>query len=244
MKRLDQILLDRGFYTTRSRANDAIKRGCVSINGQKITKAGQKCTADAQITIADEANKYVSRAALKLIKGLEVTGFNPAGKTAIDIGASTGGFSQVLLEHDVAHIFAVDVGHDQLVDPIKNHPKVTAIEGLNIKDFNESHLEGKIVDFLVCDVSFISLTKALPQILPLASSGAKGIFLIKPQFEVGKENLNKNGIVKTPELAHLWADKIYQWLNDQTNWQATDLAPSPIAGSDGNLEFLLGGKKA
>jgi 23S rRNA (cytidine1920-2'-O)/16S rRNA (cytidine1409-2'-O)-methyltransferase len=241
--RLDQRLVELGYYQTRARASDAISRGAVSINGNMAKKAGQKVGNDADINVDDPASTYVSRAALKLKAGLEYYGFDVADKTAIDIGASTGGFTQVLLEQDAKHVIAVDVGHNQLHASLVNHPSITQYDGLNARELGIEYLTGHQIDIVVSDVSFISLKLALPPALSLAKSGAVAILLIKPQFEAGKDAIGKGGLLKDPTLAEKIAEDLRLWLDAQPNWSALDIIPSPILGGDGNREFLIGGVK-
>ena len=242
--RLDQLLVARGDYQTRARAQDAISRGTVSVDGVKAKKAGQQVDEAAKIEISDPASAYVSRAALKLKKGLEHFAFNTEGKTALDVGASTGGFTQVLLENGARHVIALDVGHDQLHPSLVNDKRVDQIDGLNARDLSEEHLFGHKIDMVVSDVSFISLKLALPPALNLAASGAQTILLVKPQFEAGRDAIGKGGILKDPSMGPKIADDLLNWLDGQPNWSALDAIQSPITGSDGNIEYLIGGIKA
>ena len=241
--RLDQHLVDTGHFPSRARARDAILRGTVSANGNLVSKPAQKVSADTAIKIEDPAARYVSRAALKLLEGLQAFGIDPSGRTCLDIGASTGGFTQVLLEKGAARVHAIDVGHDQLHASVRQDPKVIATDGLNARDLTRADLNQDAPDLLVSDVSFISLKLALPPALDLAAPGAEGIFLVKPQFEAGRENIGKGGIV-APEVAEETASSLRRWLDAFPDWQAGDLIPSPIKGGDGNAEWLLYGKKA
>ena len=176
--RLVELLVARGLYATRSRARDAIERGAVTVDGTVVAKPGHAVLPSSDIGIDDPAARYVSRAALKLIAGLDHFGLDPAGSEALDIGASTGGFTQVLLERGAAHVTAIDVGHGQLDPDLRADLRVTVIEGLNARDLSLADLGGKAPDFLVCDVSFISLTLALPPALSLSAPGAKAVFLV------------------------------------------------------------------
>jgi 23S rRNA (cytidine1920-2'-O)/16S rRNA (cytidine1409-2'-O)-methyltransferase len=241
--RLDELLVLRGLYATRSRARDAVERGAISVDGAVVAKPGQAVPLSSVIAADDPAASYVSRAALKLLAGLDHFGLDPEGSEALDIGASTGGFTQVLLERGAAHVTAFDVGHGQLDESLRNHPRVATIEGLNARDLTSSHLDGKLPDFLVCDVSFISLTLALPPALALAAPGTRAIFLVKPQFEAGREAIGKGGILKEPAEGPRIAEKLRVWLDAQPGWRALGVCDSPVAGGDGNREFLLGGVK-
>ena len=241
--RLDELLVARGEFASRSRARDAIERGAVRVDGVIAGKAGQAVLTNAVIEIDDPARHYVSRAALKLIAGLDHFGLDPSGSLALDIGASTGGFTQVLLERGAVHVIALDVGHGQLDAALATDPRVTLLEGLNARDLTLAHLSGKRPDFLVCDVSFISLKLALPPALELAAPGARAVFLVKPQFEAGKEAIGKGGLLRNPSLGQRVAEELLGWLDAFPGWRALGLCPSPIEGGDGNREFLLAGSK-
>ena len=241
--RLDEWLVDKGYYATRARARDAIKRGCVSLGGERSVKPARTVTADLTVTVNDPASRYVSRAALKLVHALDTTGLSPKGRLAVDIGASTGGFCQVLLEAGAEHVWGIDVGHDQLDESLQRDERLTPIEGLNARDLKLEHLGGNRPQFITCDVSFISLKLALPQALELAADEAIGIFLVKPQFEVGKEALGKGGIVREEGLAENAARGVRDWLDARKDWRVTHLLPSPVSGGDGNLEYLMAAEK-
>lgn len=242
-ERLDQLLVARGLAESRARARDAILRGAVAVGGKPVAKPGQLVAADAEIAVDDPAAGYVSRAALKLVAGLDRFSFDVAGLIALDVGASTGGFTQVLLERGAARVHAIDVGHDQLHPKVAADPRVRRKDGLNARALTLADLEGDRPQAVVCDVSFISLTLALPPALDLAAPGALGLFLVKPQFEAGREALGKGGIV-APDVAEETALRISGWLDTCPGWTVLGLAPSPIAGGDGNREWLLGARKA
>ncbi|MGS4885173.1 TlyA family RNA methyltransferase [Roseibium sp. MB-4] len=242
-QRLDQHLVDTGHFPSRARARDAILRGTVSVNGAVCGKPAQKVAADVVIAVEDPAAAYVSRAALKLIEGLRAFDVSAVDKICLDIGASTGGFTQVLLQNGATKVHAIDVGHDQLHDSLRSDPRVLAQDGLNARELTLEHLTGDQPEFLVSDVSFISLKLALPPALNLAAPGADGIFLVKPQFEAGKDNIGKGGLVD-PEIAEATAKQLQNWLGTVSGWTAGDLIPSPVKGGDGNAEWLLYGKKA
>lgn len=241
-ERLDLLLVDRGLYASRSRARDAILRGTVTVNGRVAAKPGEIVCRDDRIEIADPAAGYVSRAALKLLSALDFFSMLPKGLTALDIGASTGGFTQVLLERGADRVIALDVGHGQLDAALAADPRVTSIEGLNARDLTFADLGFVAPEMIVCDVSFISLTLALPAALALAAPGAKGVFLVKPQFEAGREAVGKGGIVDSATGEQV-AGSLRRWLDSQPGWRAIGLVASPIEGGDGNREFLLAGEK-
>jgi len=242
-QRLDELLVGRGLFASRSRARDAIERGTVTVDGIVARKPGQPVAPDCLIAIDDPAQAYVSRAALKLIAGLDRFGLDPSGSEALDIGASTGGFTQVLLKRGAANVTAIDVGHGQMHPDIAGDRRVTVIEGLNARDLTAADLGGRVPAFLVCDVSFISLKLALPHALELAGEGAKAILLVKPQFEAGREAIGKGGLLKDPGDAGRVAANLHDWLAGVPGWRVLGLHPSPIEGGDGNREFLLAAMK-
>lgn len=241
--RLDQLLVERGLFASRSRARDAILRGTVRVDGSVAAKPGAPAASDAAIEIDDPARTYVSRAALKLIAGLDHFGFDVSGRTALDVGASTGGFTQVLLERGAKHVVAVDVGHGQIDAGLRADPRVTVLEGVNARDLDESHLGGRRIDVVVSDVSFISLKLALPKALALAAPESLVVLLVKPQFEVGRDAIGKSGLLRDPGDGERVAGELQAWLGREPGWRALGIVPSPIEGGDGNREFLLAGVK-
>jgi 23S rRNA (cytidine1920-2'-O)/16S rRNA (cytidine1409-2'-O)-methyltransferase len=241
--RLDELLVLRGEFATRSRARDAIERGAVLVDGHVAGKPGHSVSTGASIEIDDPARRYVSRAALKLIAGLDHFRFDPTGSCALDIGASTGGFTQVLLERGAAHVTAIDVGHGQFAPVLADDPRVSLIEGLNARELTAAGLAGQAPGFIVCDVSFISLKLALPPALELAASGARAVLLVKPQFEAGRAAIGKGGLLRDPEAGAGIAGELRSWLDTMPGWRALGFCASPIEGGDGNHEFLLAGVK-
>ena len=230
--RLDEELVRRGLYASRARARDAILRGTVFINGVKASKPAQGASEADDIATDDAAQHYVSRAALKLTFALDEFDLDVKGALALDLGSSTGGFTQVLLERGASHVTAVDVGHGQMVPELANNPRVALLEGLNARELSAAHLSHH-VDLIVCDVSFISLTLALPPALELAAAGAHLVALIKPQFEVGKDG-NPHDEAQQQEVC----SRIAAFVQEQ-GWQVLGVKPSPIKGGDGTQEFLL-----
>jgi 23S rRNA (cytidine1920-2'-O)/16S rRNA (cytidine1409-2'-O)-methyltransferase len=227
---------------TRARARDAILRGHVAVNGERVTKVASSVPAGAAITLDDPAAGYVSRSAVKLISGLDRFGYAVNGVTALDIGASTGGFTQVLLGRGAVKVFAVDVGHGQLDPGLAADPRVVNREGVNARYLSKDDI-GEPVDAIVADVSFISLKLVLPPALQLAAPQAWGIFLVKPQFELGREALSKGGIVRDPRMAERAAADIATWLESEMGWRVSGVILSPIAGGDGNREMLVGAQR-
>lgn len=241
--RLDQLLVSRGLFDSRSRARDAIARGTVTVDGRTVTKAGAGVGENAEIAIDDPAQAYVSRAALKLAAALDRFGLDPEGRNCLDIGASTGGFTEVLLARGAAHVIAVDVGHGQLHPRIGGDPRVTSLEGLNARELSADHLAGRTIGCVVSDVSFISLKLALPPALSLAASGAVCVLLVKPQFEAGRTAIGKGGLLKDPSAGPEIAAELERWLTAEMGWESLGVIPAPIAGGDGNQEYLLSGRK-
>ncbi|TCD13445.1 TlyA family RNA methyltransferase [Oricola cellulosilytica] len=241
--RLDHLLVERGLAASRSRARDAILRGTVTVDGQLIAKPGQIVSGTSQVALNDPAQPYVSRAALKLKAALEHFGISVEGRIGLDVGASTGGFTQVLLERGAKHVDAIDVGRDQLAPMLRADPRVTSTEGLNARDLDADHLNGIAPEIVTSDLSFISLKLALPPVLNLAAPGADAILLVKPQFEVGRERVGKGGLVSKADGEACAAD-LAAWLSGIPGWRVIGTCPSPIAGGDGNGEYLLAGHKA
>lgn len=240
--RLDELLVRRGLVASRSRGADAIRRGAVTVDGTLARKAGQPVAENVRIEIDDAAAGYVSRGALKLRHALETFSFDPSGLRCFDIGASTGGFTQVLLEHGARHVTCVDVGRDQLAERLRDDPRVTLLEGTDARKLTRA-LVPEPVTVLVADVSFISLTKALPVALELAAPGAWLVALIKPQFEVGPAHVGKGGVVRDEAARDAAVASVRDWLGGQRGWRLTGCIASPIKGGEGNVEFLLGAEK-
>ncbi len=240
-QRLDMALVSQGLAPTRARAQILIQDGIVQVDGEPARKPSQKVSDDALLTLSSDEKQWVGRGALKLIKALDHFNIDPERKVAADIGASTGGFCEVLLDRGVEKIYAVDVGHDQLHSSIKSDPRVINMEGINAKTLSTDVIPEPL-DLVVSDVSFISLEKALPAALSLCKSGAYLAALIKPQFEVGRENIAKGGIVKNPEAATAAANRIEAWVNSLEGWTSLGVTTSPIKGGDGNTEFLIGAR--
>lgn len=235
-RRLDLALEARGLSPSRARARDAVLRGTVRVNGIVARKPNQMVSDADAIALDDPAAGYVSRAALKLIAGLEAAQILVAGRVCLDVGASTGGFTQVLLERGARRVYAVDVGHDQLSERIRRDGKVVVLEGQNARDLTAAEIP-EPVDLLVCDVSFVSVTKVLAGPLALCRPGADAVVLVKPQFEVGRQRIGGGGIVSDPAaIAGAVAD-VTAFMAAQGFAHRLSVA-SPIAGGDGNRETV------
>ena len=242
-QRADMLLLARGLALSRERARDLIAAGGVLVDGVPIVKPSKLLATDCDVEIASIGNPWVSRAGLKLAGGLKAFPMvDVAGRYAIDIGASTGGFTDVLLAHNVGHVLAVDVGSRQLAEKIAINPRVTVMDATNARHLAANML-AKPVELIVCDASFISLKKLLPSAMNLAAEGAYIIALIKPQFEVGKGMVGKGGIVRDTKLHDAVLADIESWLITVMKWRHLGTASSPIDGTDGNREFLIAGRK-
>lgn len=239
-QRADLLLVARGVFESRAKARAAIEAGGVSANGRPVLKAAELVEADAEIA-AEPAHRWVGRGALKLAHALELWGLSPSGLTVLDIGASTGGFTEVCLEAGAARVFAVDVGRGQLHPRLSVDPKVVNLEATDARDLTAEVILSS-VDWIVSDVSFIGLAKALPAALALAGEGAVLICLVKPQFEAGPAGVGKGGVVKDATVRQAALDGVSTWL-EATGWAVQASADSPIVGGDGNHEYLLWAKK-
>jgi 23S rRNA (cytidine1920-2'-O)/16S rRNA (cytidine1409-2'-O)-methyltransferase len=240
--RLDNALVDRGLAPSRARARDAILRGCVTIDGAPAAKPSATVMPGARVEIDDPVANYVSRAALKLVSALDHFGYSAEGLAALDIGASTGGFTEVLLSRGARRVYGVDVGHGQLHRRLAADPRVVNLEGVNARDLKAVRI-GEPVAAITADVSFISLKLALPPALALATDDAWGIFLVKPQFEVGRHHIGKGGIVRDETAAQAAVDDIAAWLRTEAAWTVDGIIASPIEGGDGNREYLVGARR-
>jgi 23S rRNA (cytidine1920-2'-O)/16S rRNA (cytidine1409-2'-O)-methyltransferase len=238
-KRLDVLLVEKNLAPTRSRAADLIKLGAVSVDGVKAAKPGMLVTSEASVEVASGALPYVSRGAFKLEAALESFGFEAEGRVALDLGASTGGFTEVLLARRVAKVYAVDVGTGQLHAKLRGDARVVSLEGTDARAL-DSELIGEEIGAIVADVSFISLTKALPPALRLTGSDAWIIALVKPQFEAGRDAVGKGGIVRDPERRLEALASVRRFIASTPGWTVTHEMVSPILGKDGNEEFLIG----
>jgi len=235
--RLDLALEQRGLLPSRARARDAILRGTVTINGVTAVKQNQMVGRDDQLALSDPAANYVSRAALKLVAGLDAGRIEPDGKTCLDVGASTGGFTQVLMERGARRIYAVDVGHGQLHQRLKGSDRVVSMEGVNARDLTADMIPEPI-DLLVSDVSFVSVIKVLAAPLALCTPTADALILFKPQFEVGRRNVGKGGIVTDQAAIDTALADVIAFMAEH-GFAKDEAVTSPIAGGDGNVETVL-----
>ena len=241
-QRADLLLVARGLVPSRSRAQAEIAAGHVTSAGRVIEKAGELLSDDAPLALED-ACPYVSRGGLKLAHALDHFKIDVAGKTALDLGASTGGFCDVLLRRGAAKIYAVDVGHGQLHAKIKAAARVVSLEGTDARDLSAA-LIPEAPDIVTADLSFIALEKALAPALCLATHGATLIALIKPQFEAGRAAVGKGGIVRDEAARDAALAKVKDWVAAQAGWRIIGDTRSPIQGGDGNVEFLIAARKA
>lgn len=235
--RLDLLLVSNGLAPTRARARDLILRGEVMVDDRIATKAGELVGREAKLTVTAAAG--VSRGGVKLAAALDAFGFDAAGRTALDVGASTGGFSEVLLARGAAKVYAVDVGHDQLHASLRADPRVVVLEGCDARSLDRELIPAP-PGAIVADLSFISLMKALPAPLALAAPGAWLVALIKPQFEVGPGGVGKGGIVRDESARQKAVDDVAAWIGARSGWRVVGIIASPIAGGSGNRELLLG----
>ncbi len=233
--RLDKLLVDRGLVESREKAQALIMAGEVFVNAQKASKPGQQVSRDAAVEVRGGL-PYVSRGGLKLAEALRHFGVDAAGKVCIDIGSSTGGFTDVLLQAGAARVHAVDVGTGQLDWKLRTDPRVVVHEGINARRLAFSDV-GELADLITCDVSFISATLILPAAVPLLRPEGQIVILVKPQFEAGKGQVGKGGIVRDPELHRAACERVAGAARERGF--ETEIVESPISGAEGNREFLL-----
>jgi len=234
--RIDQTLVERGFFASRERARRAIMAGEVRVGDRVFAKAAELIEIDAPISIV-QPPQFASRGALKLGGALDFFGVEVKGKTALDIGSSTGGFTDCLLQRGAAKLFAVDVGHGQLAWKLRNDPRVTVMEKVNARFLSRDDIP-EVVDLCVIDVSFISLTLILPRSFELIAPEGMILALIKPQFELQRKDVGRGGIVREPTLHEKAQQKIVKFV-EEANYHVVGLVPSTITGTDGNQEFFI-----
>jgi 23S rRNA (cytidine1920-2'-O)/16S rRNA (cytidine1409-2'-O)-methyltransferase len=234
-------LVSRGLAESRTRAQALIMAGAVFSGERKLAKAGELLAQDAPLEVRGNDHPWVSRGGIKLDHGLTHFGFDVTGAVALDIGSSTGGFTDVLLCRGVAKVYAVDVGTNQLAWKLRQDPRIVVHEQTNARHLDASIIPEPI-DVIVCDASFIGLAKVLEAPLKLAKTGAKLVALIKPQFEAGRDEVGKGGVVRDPEVHERVCSEAKDWVESQ-GWKVVGVTPSPITGPEGNVEFLLGAEK-
>ena len=235
--RLDILLVKRGLAESREKAKAIIMSGIVYVDGQKEDKAGQTFAEEVNIEVRGSTLKYVSRGGLKLEKAMECFDVSVENKVCMDIGASSGGFTDCMLQNGATKVYAVDVGHGQLAWKLRNDERVVSIEEMHIKDLKEEDINNEKVDFIVIDVSFISLTKVIPYFKKFLAKTGKIVMLVKPQFEVGREKIGRNGIVENEEYHDEAIKKIISF-SKECGYELIGVEDSPIRGAKGNKEFL------
>ena len=241
-KRIDQLLVEKGLADTRSKAQALVMAGLVFVATKRIDKSSTTFTDDVVIEVKGKDHPYVSRGGVKLAAALSHYDIKPENWTCLDVGASTGGFTDVLLRAGAKKIYAVDVGHNQLAYLLRENPAVVVMEKTNARILDAT-LIPEAPDIVVCDASFISLKTVLPAALGLAKPSAWLVALIKPQFEVGKDLVGKGGIVRDSALHTKVCDEIHAWLQNEMKWTVMGITESPITGAEGNKEFLIAARK-
>ena len=239
--RADQLLVQRGLAESRTRAQALILSGNVFAGDRRVAKSGDMLTEDAALTVKGRDHPWVSRGGIKLDHGLTHFDFDVTGAIALDVGSSTGGFTDVLLNRGAAKVYAVDVGTNQLAWKLRSDARVIVHEQTNARDLTKGIIP-EAVDIVVCDASFISLSKVLDAALDLAKPGARLVALVKPQFEAGREEVGKGGVVRDPAVHQRVCDEAAHWVRSK-GWSVLGIEPSPITGPEGNVEFLLGATK-
>jgi 23S rRNA (cytidine1920-2'-O)/16S rRNA (cytidine1409-2'-O)-methyltransferase len=240
-QRIDQVLVTRGLAESRARAQALVMAGLVYVETRKVDKSGQQVAEDAEITVKGRDHPWVSRGGIKLAHALDHFALDPAGAVAMDIGSSTGGFTDVLLQRGAAHVFAVDSGTNQLAWTLRHDPRVTVLEQTSARILSPEQID-RPCTWVVCDASFIGLSKVLERPLELAMPDCRLVALIKPQFEVGREEVGKGGVVRDPALHARACSDVRQWLQ-RTGWTVEGIVESPITGPEGNVEFLVSARR-
>ena len=240
--RADQLLVGRGLAESRTKAQALIMAGAVFSGERKLAKSGDMLAEDAALEVRGKDHPWVSRGGIKLSHGFDHFGFDVTGAVALDVGSSTGGFTDVLLSRGAAKVYAVDVGTNQLAWKLRQDPRVIVHEQTNARTIDETIIP-EPVDIIVCDASFIGLSKVLEAPLKLAKPGAKLVALIKPQFEAGRAEVGKGGVVRDAAVRERVCIEVSEWVHSQ-GWTVVGITPSPITGPEGNVEFLLGAEKS
>jgi 23S rRNA (cytidine1920-2'-O)/16S rRNA (cytidine1409-2'-O)-methyltransferase len=243
-ERVDQVLVDRGLLPSRERARAMILAGRVLVSEQKVDKPGAAVPADAPIRLLGDDLPYVSRGGLKMAGAMEHWKIAVAGRACLDVGASTGGFTDCLLQHGASHVTAVDTGFGQIAMKLRNDPRVRLMERTNARLLEAESLAGEPeLTLLVMDVSFISATLLLPPVMEAAPSLREAVILVKPQFEAGREHVGKGGIVRDEKAHRIATDRVAECVRG-LGWRVVEIIPSPITGAEGNREFLLYGQRS
>ena len=240
--RADQLLVDRGLAESRAKAQALILAGLVFSGERKIEKAGQSLAPDAPLEVRGRDHPWVSRGGIKLAHGLDHFGWDVTGAVALDVGSSTGGFTDVLLQRGAAKVFAVDVGTNQLAWRLRQDPRVIVHEQTNARYLTDA-IVTEPVDIIVCDASFISLAKVLDTALDFAKPGGRLLALVKPQFEAERSEIGKGGVVRDPAVHERVCAAVVAWLEGR-GWSVAGVTPSPITGPEGNVEFLIAATRA
>ncbi|APH53445.1 23S rRNA (cytidine(1920)-2'-O)-methyltransferase [Granulibacter bethesdensis] len=242
-KRADQLLVERGLTESRSRAQAVIMAGLVFSQERRIAKAGDLLPEEAPLELRGQDHPWVSRGGLKLAHGLEHFGLSPQGRICLDVGASTGGFTDVLLSHGALKVHAVDVGHGQLAWKLRADDRVVVREKTNARHLTPESLGGDRIEVVVCDASFIGLRTVLPASLEMVVPGGWAVALIKPQFEAGRDAIGAKGVVRDPAVHEAVCSMIQEWWQGLPGWRVLGIEPSPITGPEGNREFLIAAVK-
>jgi 23S rRNA (cytidine1920-2'-O)/16S rRNA (cytidine1409-2'-O)-methyltransferase len=240
-QRIDQLLVSRGLAESRARAQALIMAGLVFVGDRKVDKSGQQVAEDAELVVKGRDHPWVSRGGVKLAHAIDHFALDPAGAVAMDIGSSTGGFTDVLLQRGAEHVFAVDSGTNQLAWKLRQDPRVTVLEQTSARILTSEHISLPC-DWVVCDASFISLAKVLERPLELAAPDCRLVALIKPQFEVGREEVGKGGVIRDPALHARVCGEVRDWL-ESAGWTVDGIVESPITGPEGNVEFLIAARR-
>ena len=241
-QRVDLLLVERRLAESRARAQALILAGLVYEGERRVAKSGEMLPADAPLAVQGRDHPWVSRGGIKLAHGLETFGLSPEGRVCLDIGASTGGFVEVLLAHGASRVHAVDVGHGQLAWTLRNDPRVVVHERTNARFLSPAVIPEPIAA-LTCDASFIGLASVLPAALALTAPGAWAIALIKPQFEAGPAKVSRGGVVRDPAVHQEVCERIAAWWGGQAGWRVIGITPSPVLGPAGNREFLIAARR-
>lgn len=241
-ERADRLIVDRGLAESRAKAQALILAGLVFVGERRVEKAGEALAEDAAIDVRGRDHPWVSRGGLKLAHALDHFAIEAAGLVALDIGASTGGFTDVLLTRGARRVYAVDVGHGQLAWRLRQDPRVVVLERTNARNLAREHV-AEAVEIITCDASFIGLCAVLPAALALAAKRARLVALVKPQFEAGRQHVGKGGVVRDPAIHREVCQRVTAWVEEQPGWTVVGAVESPILGPKGNREFLLYARK-